>query len=63
MLREAWGYTGGWKYWTIRAGVVVGGAVIGWFAAGALTAIIKGFIFSSPKLIASTPIWIYKFLE
>lgn len=56
------GYTGGWKYWTIRAGVVVGGAVIGWFAAGALTAIIKGFIFSSPKLIASTPIWVYKFL-
>ena len=49
-------------YWTIRTGVVIGGAVIGWFAASALTVIIKGFIFSSPNLIASTPMWVYKFL-
>ena len=49
-------------YWTIRAGVVIGGAVIGWFAASVLTIIIKGFIFSSPQLIASTPLWIYRFL-
>ena len=49
-------------YWTIRTGGVIGGAVIGWFAASALTVIIKGFIFSSPNLIASTPMWVYKFL-
>lgn len=49
-------------YWTIRAGVVIGGAVIGWFAASALTAIIKGFTFSSTKLIVSIPVWVYKFL-
>lgn len=27
-----------------------------------MTAVLKGFIFSSPKLIASTPLWIYKSL-
>ena len=49
-------------YWVIRAGVIIGGAVIGWFAASVLTAILKGFIFSNTKLIASTPLWVYRFL-
>ena len=49
-------------YWTIRAGFVVGSGVVGWFAASALTALLKSFIFSNPNLIAITPIWVYKFL-
>ena len=56
------GYKRGKKYWAIRIGVVVGGGVLGWFVGGVLAAVVKGFIFSSPKLIASTPLWIYKFL-
>ena len=56
------GFRSGWKYWAIRTGVVVGGAVLGWFAGGALASVIKAFIFSKPELIASTPLWIYKFL-
>ena len=56
------GYSSGWKYWTIRAGVIIGGAVIGWFAASVLTAILKSFIFSSPKIVSATPLWVYKFL-
>ena len=56
------GYTSGWKYWAIRTGAVGGGGALGWFAGGALTAVLKGFIFSSPKLMASTPLWIYKAL-
>ena len=61
-VARALNYKSGWKYWAIRTGMVIGGAIIGWFAAGTLTGILKGFIFSSPKLIASTPIWVYKFL-
>ncbi len=56
------GYSSGWKYWAIRAGVTVGGAVIGWFAGGVMAAIIKGFIFSSPSLVSRIPVWVYKFL-
>ncbi len=56
------GYYSGEIYWAIRVGTIVGGAVIGWFAAGALTSILKGFIFSNPALIAKTPIFVYKFL-
>ena len=43
-------------------GVIVGGAIIGWFSASGLTAILKCFIFSSPKIVSSTPLWVYKFL-
>ena len=56
------GYYSGWKYWAIRSGVIVGGAVIGWFAGTVMAYLIRCFIFSSPKMISATPLWVYKFL-
>lgn len=45
------GYRSGWKYWAIRSGVVVGGAVIGWFAGSLLTKILSGYLKSNPAMV------------
>lgn len=39
------GYKKGIKYWAIRAGIGVGGAVIGWFAGTALLKAVTNFIY------------------
>ena len=44
------GYKSGWKYWAIRAGIVVGGAVIEWFAGSAITKIIVNYLKSNPNI-------------
>lgn len=45
------GYSSGWKYWAIRAGVVIGGAVLGWFAATLMAKLIAGYLRSNPQLV------------
>ena len=49
------GYKSGWKYWTIRAGVVVGGAVIGWFAGKAIVKVTTKFLLANPTIMAKLP--------
>ena len=45
------GYRSGWKYWTIRSGVAVGGAVIFWFAGTALLKVATRFLLSNPQML------------
>ena len=45
------GYSSGWKYWAIRTGVVVGGAVIGWFAATLMARIIANYLRNNPAIV------------
>ena len=40
------------KYWAIRAGVVVGGTVIGWFAGAAIAKVVKAFVVANPAFKA-----------
>ncbi len=49
------GYKSGWKYWAIRAGVVVGGAVIGWFAGTAIVKVATKFLLANPTVMAKLP--------
>ena len=49
------GYKSGWKYWAIRAGVTIGGAVIGWFAGTAMLKIITKFLLSHPSVMRRVP--------
>ena len=49
------GYKSGWKYWAIRAGVTIGGAVIGWFAGTAMLKIITKFLLSHPSVMRRMP--------
>ncbi len=39
------------RYWAVRAGVVVGGAVIGWFAGTTIINLAKQFLIKQPTLI------------
>lgn len=48
MSPKSWDYSWGWKYWAIRVGVVVGGAVIGWFAGKAIVKIVVKFLKTHP---------------
>lgn len=41
----------GWKYWAIRTGVVVGGAVIGWFAGTAIAKLISLYLKNNPETV------------
>lgn len=45
------GYKSGWKYWAIRTGVAVGGAVIGWFAGTLIAKIVAGYLKSHPAVV------------
>ena len=45
------GYYSGLKYWAIRTGIIVGGAVIGWFAGTLLTRILANFLRSRPDIV------------
>ena len=45
------GYYSGWKYWAIRAGVVIGGAVIGWFAGTRIANLIAAYLRSNPGTV------------
>ena len=45
------GYRRGWKYWAIRSGVVVGGAVIGWFAGSLITRAVAWYLRKHPDVI------------
>lgn len=45
------GYSSGWKYWAIRAGIVIGGAVIGWFAGTLITKTVASFLKSNPQIV------------
>ena len=56
------GYYSGWKYWAIRAGVIIGGAVIGWFAAKLLTKILQGFLDTHKAIYNKLPRLAKKFL-
>ncbi len=49
------GYNRGWKYWAIRTGVVVGGAVIGWFVGTAIVNIATRFLLANPSILAKIP--------
>ena len=49
------GYKSGWKYWTIRAGVTVGGAVIGWFAGTAIKSVAISFLKANPSVLQKIP--------
>ena len=49
------GYASGWKYWAIRAGVVIGGAVIGWFAGTAIKGVATAFLKANPAVLAKLP--------
>ena len=49
------GYSWGWKYWAIRVGVIVGGAVIGWFAGKAIVKIVVKFLKTHPKIMSKIP--------
>ena len=49
------GYSSGWKYWAIRGGVVIGGAVIGWFAGTAIKGIATAFLKANPAVLAKLP--------
>ena len=44
-----------WQYWTIRAGVTVGGAVIGWFTGKAMLKVITKFLLTKPARMAKLP--------
>ena len=56
------GYYSGWKYWAIRVGVIIGGAVIGWFAAKLLTKILQAFLDSHKAIYNKLPRLAKKFL-
>ena len=45
------GYSHGWMYWAIRAGITVGGAVIGWFAGMKLTEVAISFLSKNQDVI------------
>ena len=45
------GYRSGWKYWSIRVGVVAGGAVIGWFAGSAIIRVATRYLSSNPQML------------
>ena len=49
------GYSSGWKYWAIRCGVVIGGAVVGWFAGTAILKIAVAFLKANPHVLAKLP--------
>ena len=64
------GYDSGTSYWLIRSSVVVGGAVLGWFAANVLIKIITKYLINNPSIIfklysklgEKTFYWAVKFL-
>ena len=56
------GYYSGWKYWAIRAAVIIGGAAIGWFAAKLLTKILQGFLDTHKAIYNKLPRLAKKFL-
>ena len=56
------GYSSGFKYWAIRAGVVVGGTVIGWFAGAAIAKVVKAFVVANPAIKAKLSAGILKAL-
>jgi RHS repeat-associated protein len=39
-----------WEYWAIRAGAIVGGAVLGWFSASLLTKLLKNYLKANPEI-------------
>ena len=43
----------GWKYWTVRAAVTVGGGAIGWFAGSAITSAVSSFLTANPAKMLS----------
>nr|WP_181987086.1 RHS repeat-associated core domain-containing protein [Ruminococcus bromii] len=45
------GYKSGWKYWAIRAGVTIGGAVIGWFAGTLISKILVSYLKKNPGIM------------
>lgn len=49
-VAKSLGYKSGWKYWAIRAGVVIGGAVIGWFAGSLISSVISKYLVSNPRI-------------
>ncbi len=51
VAKKKLGYYSGWKYWSIRTGVVVGGAVIGWFAGSLMAKIIATYLKSNPVVV------------
>ncbi len=54
-VAKQFGYKSGWKYWAIRAGVTIGGAVIGWFAGKAIVKVVTKFLKSHPKIMSKLP--------
>ena len=53
-VAKKFGYTG-WKYWAVRTGVAVGGAVIGWFVGTAILKVATKFLLSNPSVMARMP--------
>lgn len=43
----------GWKYWTVRAAVTVGGTAIGWVAGSAITSAVASFLTANPANMLS----------
>ncbi|MBQ1989079.1 MAG: RHS repeat-associated core domain-containing protein, partial [Clostridia bacterium] len=50
-IAKKMGYKSGWKYWAIRTGVIVGGAVLGWFAGTSLLKLVKAYLTWQPTLL------------
>lgn len=48
-------YSSVWKYWAIRTGVVIGGAVIGWFAGTALLKMLTKYVLANPAVASKLP--------
>ncbi len=51
----------GWKYWAVRSGVTIGGAVIGWFAGATISAVAESFLISHPEVLAKMPGFVLDF--
>ncbi len=49
------GYESGCKYWAIRAGVTIGGAVIGWFAGSAVVKAVTAYVKANPAILSKLP--------
>lgn len=63
-VAKKFGYKSGWKYWAIRSGVVVGGAVLGWFAGAKLVKVAVKFLTTHPNVLPRVPkiaLWLLGF--
>ncbi len=56
------GYTSGLTYWLIKTGIIIGGAVIGWFAGTIIKQIAINFLLTNPNILLKMPLFVKWFL-